>query len=87
MPLRFKATHSMCDQYLEAAHPCLVGLYSLLIHCRVSSSGVEVGLTWLELFLISIAAASLTRVVVHGTSAQSNKSFANQLREFVSAAH
>eukprot|EP00973_Karenia_brevis_P071860 9986466-Karenia_brevis.AAC.1 len=38
MPVRFKATRSMCLTHIEKLNPYLAGLHCILEHCSISSS-------------------------------------------------
>eukprot|EP00973_Karenia_brevis_P017546 2406260-Karenia_brevis.AAC.1 len=87
MPVRFKATHEMFEEYLAHAPAGVHGLKCLLEKIHVSSSGDQVGLTWLEIFVLSVVASSSPLSITHGHTAQAHQSLAVQLKHFISAAH
>eukprot|EP00973_Karenia_brevis_P026116 3604181-Karenia_brevis.AAC.1 len=77
----------MLHKYLVHAPAGVHGLSALLNKCRVSSAGDNVGLTWLELYVLSIVASHTPSYITHGHLAGSHPSLAIQLKEFISASH
>eukprot|EP00973_Karenia_brevis_P035081 4839149-Karenia_brevis.AAC.1 len=62
----------MLTQYLVHAPAGVHGLKDLLSKCRVSSAGDKVGLTWLELYVMSIAVSHTPNYITHGRLAGSH---------------
>eukprot|EP00973_Karenia_brevis_P082033 11373945-Karenia_brevis.AAC.1 len=84
--LRFKATNRMTMQYLEQMPHAITGFFHLLSYFRVASSGDCAGLTWLELFFLSVALSPTPTVDFFTQRAQSKRTIAQLLREFTTAA-
>eukprot|EP00973_Karenia_brevis_P071985 10002069-Karenia_brevis.AAC.1 len=77
----------MIDTYLANASPGVQGLRKILDHVKVSASGDSVGLSWLEIFILSTAASTSPSMLTHSNTARSHPSLAIQLKEFISSSH
>eukprot|EP00973_Karenia_brevis_P081157 11253556-Karenia_brevis.AAC.1 len=84
--MRFKATARMCTYYLTNASLVLQGFFQLLSCFRISSSGDTSGITWIEIFCLSIACSPNPLALYEHRSAQTQKTIVNHLREFVTSA-
>eukprot|EP00973_Karenia_brevis_P000445 64600-Karenia_brevis.AAC.1 len=77
----------MVNDYLTHAPAGLHGLRNILDKVHVSSSGDLVGLTWVEIYILSVAASPHPNAITHSNTACSHQSLALQLKEFTSASH
>eukprot|EP00973_Karenia_brevis_P019539 2680259-Karenia_brevis.AAC.1 len=59
----------MIDKYLAHAPAGVHGLKLMLEKMQVSSAGQKGGLTWLEIFILSIVAANHHMSIAHGCTA------------------
>eukprot|EP00973_Karenia_brevis_P094568 12423157-Karenia_brevis.AAC.1 len=85
-PLGFKCTGHMVNRYLGDAPPSITGLKRLLTCCLFAADDSRSGLTWLELFLLSIAFCDAPLSLIRSDTARSQKLLVHQLREFAAQA-
>ena len=65
----FKVTHAMHQHYLHSSSSVVHGFAQLLTHCTFACASHTSGLTWLELFLLSVAFSTNPLSVVQSDSA------------------
>eukprot|EP00973_Karenia_brevis_P047893 6647286-Karenia_brevis.AAC.1 len=87
LALSYKAHAQMIDLYLASAPACIVGFHTLISSHRVSCSGASAGLSWLELYILSVALVDSAVSLTHGCTAAAAKTIAAQLSEFTTHAH
>ena len=82
----FKCSQSMLSQHI-AKQPFIIASFTKLLTCSTfCMASQSSGITWLEPFFLSVAAAENPWALLHSTTAQAQPTIARQLREFATAA-
>eukprot|EP00973_Karenia_brevis_P035969 4963045-Karenia_brevis.AAC.1 len=78
LPLSYKAHQQMLDSHFAHSTSIVKGLHLLLSSRPVAYSGPSGGISWLELFLLSVALTDQPVLHTHGSTAASSKTIALQ---------
>ena len=84
--LTLKCSQSMLSQHI-AKQPLIITAFAKLLTCSTFCIASHCsGITWLELFFLTIAAADNPWALLHSNTANAQPTIARQLREFATAA-
>ena len=85
-PLSLKCSQSMLSHHVTLQPMIIASFVNFLTCSRFAMTTHVSGITWLELFFLSVAMSSNPWALLHASSAHAQPTIAKQLREFATAA-